>query len=241
MKLLNVFSTIPPLALGLTFMAARAEAFPDYTPKPRGIPNIRVSGGTRSPSGVNCISDPQAPQLTSIFPDDDLGYTTDEYPAFQWYMPSNNASHVEFNLYEVLNEDEGIFQPVYQTAFVPSATAGIATLQLPDQAGLVPLSPDNYYYWSVEVYCPDTPTAVMMAEGFVELLVPEPSLAEALASSNGIDRAAIAADNSLWFDTTRALTDHLHSHPNDLQAISSWQTLLESIGLENITEAPLLP
>lgn len=237
MKLLpSIFAT----TVGLTVMAASAEAFPTYTPKPRGIPNIRVSGGTRS-GGLGCISDPQAPQLTSIFPEDDLGYTTDEYPAFQWYVPSNNASHVEFNLYEVIDEDAGIFQPVYQTAFAPDAMAGIATLQLPQQVGLAPLTSDNYYYWSVEVYCPDETTAVMTAEGFVQVLEPEPELASALANSDGIDRAAIAAENSVWFDATRALTDHLQEQPNDLQAIIGWQTLLKSVGLENIAEAPLLP
>ena len=241
MTIRSIFSTITPVALGLTFMAASAEAFPSYKPTPRGIPNVRVSGGTRSPAGLSCISDPQAPQLTSIFPDDDLGYTTDSYPAFQWYMPSNNASHVEFHLYEVVNEDEGIYEPIYQTAFVPNPNAGIATLQLPQTTGLAPLSSDNYYYWSVEVYCPDDPTAVMMAEGFVELLTPDPGLAAELANSDGISRAAIAAENSLWFDATRALTDHLKTQPNDHQAIASWQTLLESIGLENIADAPLLP
>lgn len=242
MKILSIFSTVSPVALGLlTVMTASAEAFPSYKPQPRGIPNVRVSGGTRSPGGSGCISDPQAPQLTSIFPDDDLGYTTDHYPAFQWYMPSNNASHVEFNLYEVVSEDEGIYQPIYQTAFVPNSTAGIATLQLSEATGLAPLGPDNYYYWSVEVYCPDDMAAVMMAEGFVEVLTPEPTLAAVLAESDGVDRAAIAAENGLWFDATRALTDHLKTQPNDRQALNSWQTLLESIGLENISDAPLLP
>ncbi|WP_323365980.1 DUF928 domain-containing protein [Leptothoe sp. PORK10 BA2] len=222
-------------------MAASAEAFPGYKPTPRGIPNSRVSGGTRSPLGVSCIGDPQAPRLTSIFPEDDLGYTTDQYPAFQWYMPQNNASHVEFNLYEVVNEDEGIFQPVYQTAFIPSATAGIATLQLPRTIGIEPLRADHYYYWSVEVYCSDDTTAVMTAEGFVELLIPDPTLAAALANSEGLERAAIAAENSLWFDTTRALSEHLQNQPNEPQAMESWQILLESIGLENIANAPLLP
>ena len=242
MKIPSIFSTVSSVALGLlTVTAVSAEAFPSYKPQPRGIPNVRVSGGTRSPVGSGCISDPQAPRLTSIFPDDDLGYTTDRYPAFQWYMPSNNASHVEFNLYEVVSEDEGIYQPIYQTAFVPNPTAGIATLQLSEAAGLAPLNSDNYYYWSVEVYCPDDMAAVMMAEGFVEVLMPDPTLAAALAESVGVDRAAIAAENGLWFDTTRALTDHLKTQPNDHQAIASWQTLLESIGLENIADAPLLP
>ncbi|MGD1855367.1 MAG: DUF928 domain-containing protein [Leptolyngbyaceae cyanobacterium] len=241
MKLFSIFSAISPLVLGLTVMAASAEAFPSYKPQPRGIPTIRVSGGTRSPSGPGCIEDLQASPLTSIFPEDDLGYTTEQYPAFQWYMPSNQASHVEFNLYEVLNEEEGIFQPVYQTMFVPSPAAGIATLQLPQTAGVVPLASENYYYWSVEVYCPDDSTAVMSAEGFIELLVPDAALAAALENSDGIGRAAIAAENGLWFDTTRALTNHLQKQPNDLQARASWQMLLESIGLENIAEAPLLP
>ena len=156
-------------------------------------------------------------------------------------MPSNNASHVEFHLYEVVSDEEGIYEPIYQTAFVPSPTAGIATLQLSETIGLAPLSTDNYYYWSVEFYCPDDSTPAMMAEGFVEVLTPEPGLAEELANSNGVSRAAIAAENSLWFDTTRALTDHLKTQPHDRQAIASWQTLLESIGLENIADAPLLP
>ena len=241
-RFLSIFSTFTPIALGLTaVVATAAEPFPGYKPQPRGIPNIRVSGGTRSPSDTGCISDLQAPPLTSVFPDDDLGYTTDPYPVFHWYMPSNNADHVEFHLYEVVNEADGLFEPVYKTAFVPESTAGIATLQLPRNAGLAPLSPDSYYYWSVEVYCPDDSTAVMMAEGYVELFIPDPTLAAALANSDGLSRAAIAAENSLWFDTTRALTEHLQTQPNDPQAIADWQTLLESIGLENITEAPMLP
>ncbi len=239
MKRLCIFSTLTSAVLGLTgIVTPGVEAFPAYKPQPRGIPNIRVSGGTRS--GTSCISNTQAPQLTSVFPDDDFGYTTDRYPAFQWYMPDNNASHVEFHLYEV-GEADGSFDPVYKTAFEPHSTAGIATLQLPRTAGLAPLSPENYYYWSVEVYCLDDPTAVMMAEGYVELLIPDPNLAMTLASSDGLSRAAIAAENGLWFDATRALTEHLQTRPNDPQAIQGWQTLLESIGLENIAEAPMLP
>lgn len=241
MKIRSSFSNILPMALGLTFMAASAEAFPAYKPKPRGIPSVRVSGGTRSPGGLSCINDPQGPRLTSIFPDDDLGYSTDSYPTFHWYMPSNNASHVEFHLYEVIDNEDGIYEPIYQTAFVPSSTAGIATLQLSESAGSAPLTSDSYYYWSVEVYCPDDTTPVMMTEGFVEVVTPDPELAADLANSSGVARAAIAAENSLWFDTTRALTDQLKAQPDNRQAITSWQTLLESIGLENIAEAPLLP
>ncbi len=241
MKVLSIFSTVSLMPLGLMFMATSAEAFPAYKPKPRGIPQVRVSGGTRSPLGNSCISDPQSPQLTSVFPEDDLGYSTDPYPAFQWYMPRNNASHVEFNLYEVVSEEDGIYQPIYQAAFLPSPRAGIATLRLPQTTGLAPLNSDTHYYWSVDVYCPDESTALMTAEGFVEVLAPDPSLADALANSSGVERAAIAAENSVWFDATRALTERLQVHPNDPEAIESWQILLESIGLENIAEAPLLP
>ncbi|MEM9804740.1 MAG: DUF928 domain-containing protein [Cyanobacteria bacterium P01_D01_bin.56] len=241
MNVFILFSTASSMALGLMVMATSAEAFPAYQPKPRGIPQVRVSGGTRSPLGTSCISDFQSPQLTSVFPEDDLGYTTNRYPAFQWYMPRNNASHVEFNLYEVISEEDGIYQPVYQTAFVPSPRAGIATLRLPQTAGLAPLNSDTYYYWSVDVYCPDETTALMTAEGFVEVLAPEPILADALANSVGVERAAIAAENSLWFDATQALTERLQAQPNDSEAIEGWQILLESIGLENIAEAPLLP
>lgn len=240
MKLLSIFANIPPVALGLIVMATSAEAFPAYQPQPRGIPKVRVSGGTRSPLGISCISDPQAPRLTSIFPENDLGYTTDRYPAFQWYMPRNNASHVEFNLYEVVSYDEGIYQPVYQTAFVPSSIAGIATLQLPQATGLTPLNSNTYYYWSIDVYCPDETTAVMTTEGFVEVLEPDPTLTAALADSDGVERAAIAVDNGIWFDATRALTEELNTDPSDHQAITGWTTLLKSIGLENIADAPLL-
>lgn len=242
MKILSIFSTIPPVALGVSLMVTSAEAFPAYKPTDsRGVPERLVSGGTRSPLGESCISDPQSPQLTSVFPENDLGYTTDRFPAFQWYMPGNSASHVEFNLYEVVSESEAIYQLVYQTAFIPSSAAGIATLQLSPATGLAPLSADTYYYWSVDVYCPDEATAVMTTDGFVEFLEPGSLLAESLAENDGVERAAIAAENSLWFDATRALTEHLQTQPNDPEAMASWVTLLESIGLNNIADAPLLP
>ncbi len=241
MKILSLLSTVPLMALGLMLTTVSAEAFPAYKPKPRGIPQVRVSGGTRSPLGTSCIADPQAPQLMSVFPVDDLGYTTNPYPAFQWYMPRNNASHVEFNLYEVVSEENGIYQPVYQTAFVPGSAAGIATLELAQSTWFSPLELNTYYYWSVDVYCPDDTTAVMTAEGFVEVLDPEPALMMSLEDSAGVAQAAIAAENSIWFDATRALTEQLRTNPQDPQAIESWQTLLESIGLDDIATAPLLP
>ncbi|NEP61262.1 MAG: DUF928 domain-containing protein [Symploca sp. SIO2G7] len=240
MKIFSTFLSLIPMALGLSPIAVSAEVFPAYRPQPRGIPKIRVSGGSRSPFGTSCISDPQAPPLMSIFPENDLGYTTHRYPAFQWYMPRNNASHVEFNLYEVVDENAGTYQPVYQTAFVPSSSAGIATLQLMSAAGLAPLNSGTYYYWSVDVYCLDETTPVMTTDGFVEVVTPDPELATALTESNGVERAAIAAENSLWFDATRALTEHLQIQPNDRQALESWSILLKSIGLEDLTTAPLL-
>ncbi|MEO1590786.1 MAG: DUF928 domain-containing protein, partial [Cyanobacteria bacterium J06632_22] len=122
-----------------------------FTPRNvRSRPNYRRSGGTRDPI-PSCVAHPEAGKsLTALVPQT-TAFTTDAYPDIQWFLPENNASYLEFKLYQVTPEEDLV--PMYQVAHSLSGDGGIATLPLPQQLGLSPLEVGTTYYWSIEVYC----------------------------------------------------------------------------------------
>ncbi|MEM9907978.1 MAG: DUF928 domain-containing protein, partial [Cyanobacteria bacterium P01_D01_bin.44] len=60
------------------------------------------------------------------------------------------------------------------------------------------------------------------------------------AAATNVERAAIAAENSLWFDATQLLSSHIMQNPDDLEAQSEFESLLQSVNLDAIAGAPLL-
>ncbi len=206
-----------------------------YRPRPRGMPRITVSGGTRSPD--SCLPG-SGPQLQTLFPEDDMGYTSQPYPTFHWYMPASQIDRVEFYLYQVRDSDNGS-EPIYQTVFSPIATGGIATLQLSPALGIRPLDAGQPYYWVVEAYCADDFQPSAIADGYVELLPSNSELTTFLSASTGPEATAMAASQGLWFDTVRLHLEQLRENPDDPTVVSSWQTLLTSVGLDDVAAAAL--
>ncbi|MEO0457327.1 MAG: DUF928 domain-containing protein [Cyanobacteria bacterium P01_A01_bin.114] len=223
------------LAFGINDASARTR----YRPAPRGIPAQRASGGTRGEPPAFCTTGDQP--MTAVSPVENLGFTTEGYPEFQWYMPENTVSHLEFWLYEA-DTETGVDSPIYQTVFVTSGAEGIATLQLPDTAGLPPLEVGQTYHWTVSAHCDiDAMQADMFVDGWVERVEATPALQTQMAeAASDIERATIAADNSLWFDAIQLLSEQIQHDPSNAEARSELASLLESVGLDAISTVPLL-
>jgi Domain of Unknown Function (DUF928) len=210
-----------------------------FRPSPRGIPAIRVSGGTRDPKPPCVIG--QGQLMTAISPEENLGLTTEAYPTFQWYIPQNTLSYVEFSLSEV-DLDRDIVVPIYKSSFRVSGDEGIASLTLPETVGIPPLEAGKTYSWSVSAFCNENgDQADMYVEGWVERTVPAASITQALnQATTPLERAQVAADHSLWFDATAALSAQLIANPNQTDARSEWQALLESVELGAIATKPFV-
>ncbi|MEM9161996.1 MAG: DUF928 domain-containing protein [Cyanobacteria bacterium P01_F01_bin.4] len=223
----------------LVFGVNDASARIRYRPSPRGIPAQRASGGTRGTPAQSCTTGNQP--MTAVSPVENLGFTTEGYPEFQWYMPENTVSHLEFWLYEQ-DPDTGVDSPIYQSTFITSQSEGIATLQLPETAGLPPLEVGQTYHWTVSAQCDvNAFQADMFVDGWIERIEVDAELQTQMAEASGdLERAAIAAENSLWFDATQLLSRHIMQNPDDIEAQSEFESLLQSVNLDAIAGAPLL-
>jgi hypothetical protein len=131
---------------------------------------------------------------------------------------------------------------------VDRKTAGIASLELPQNANIPPLEVGKDYQWYVEIVC--VPRKVgqsasedldrtMLVYGTVQRVALNPALADQLAKATPRDRVQLFAKNGLWFDALSALAD-LRCDAKNTAAISAWTSLLRSVKLDAVAEQPLL-
>ncbi|MEL6248331.1 MAG: DUF928 domain-containing protein [Cyanobacteria bacterium J06648_16] len=234
MKLSSVHVQFGAFAVASLLLASTAaQAF--TPPNVRTRPNLRRSGGTRDPIPTCLVNPSEGKVLTAAIPEF-AAQTTLPYPVVQWFMPENTASYLEFQLYQLTDDDDLI--PVYQMAHALSGEGGIATLALPEYIGVPPLAVGSSYYWSVEVYCEaGNEQADMSVFGYIDRVEASADVQAAIAAaSTPVERANIAADNGLWHDAVTYLVNDLDAP--DAQA--AWGTLMEAVDLAELVAEPLI-
>lgn len=215
------------LVCSLPLVAMAAE----FKPPRRGIPGRREGGGTRDASV--CVQTKPA-NLTALMPQTNFGLTTAAYPRFFWYTPQTRAKFAEFRLYES-DENQEDKSLVYTTTFSISGNPGIASLSLPHQATLPPLTTGKDYRWSVAIICnPNDRKRDVMVEGWVQRITPEAALSNKLATANPGDRVNLYATNGIWFDTLATLADQRCTNPDNTALSTSWTTLMKSVKLDKV-------
>lgn len=223
------------LAALLTLNSTSPALAESYTP-PTGLgaPARRESAGTRG-----CVFGNPA-SLVALMPENNVGWTTDAYPRFYWYLPVNQASFVQFTL-EQISEIADTPILVYQNRFAVTGEAGIMSLQLPESVSLPPLAEGDRYRWQVSLFCdPDSEQGELQVNGWIEHQMPEAPLMEAIASASESDKVELYASNGYWFNALDQLAALQAAHPEDHALRARWTELLESVDLAAIAEQPLL-
>ncbi|MDB9514594.1 DUF928 domain-containing protein [Kamptonema animale CS-326] len=195
--------------------------------------------------------------LTALLPPTSLALTTADRPTFFLYVPhatatksvtnkddyacnktvSNSNLRETFEVeFELLDEQE---EKIYQTAFTIAGTPGVISFTLPKDSP--PLELTKYYRWYFEVICdPEDRSGDSVVSGWTRRVELIPNLAQELAQASPTDRPAIYARSGLWHDTLTALAQLRKSQPNDLPLANAWAELLKSVGLDNISQEPLV-
>ncbi len=213
---------------------------------PRGTgtpgPVNTVSGGTRKGEDEDlgrCI--PGNRSLVALVPNSGIGETVAEYPTVFWYMPQTAASALEFVVRDAKVND------VYRVQYaLPSTTQGIVTtpgikgLTLPGFAALSPLTIGQDYHWQLALICdPLDRSADIVVEGWIRRVNPNQTLATPNQQTTPQDRLAQYADARLWYETLETLIELRRDRPNDPTLADAWKTLLSSVGLDVISDAPI--
>jgi hypothetical protein len=238
------FNVRKPLLLMLT-MGVIVGGFPietfaqRYIPRDRGLPGRREGGGTRG----DCIRAGNATAtrpstLTALMPDQNLGLTTSSNPTLFWYVPENSATAAEF----ILMDDSDT--EVYKARFQVTGEAGVISLSLPEAAGLPPLQVGKDYHWSFALICAAQESSdnsgLVFTEGWIQRIEPDAELQTRLDNATEPDRALIYAEAGIWQDAIASVASQRRTQPTNTLFATRWNTLLESVGLSEVSAQPLM-
>ncbi|WP_107667407.1 DUF928 domain-containing protein [Cyanothece sp. BG0011] len=192
----------------------------------RGAPKKSAGGGTRS-DDQNCLTNEEnEPPLVALMPNrENKAKTASDTPTFYGYIPTTNATEGEF----VLVDADG--NEVYYTQFDLPSTPGIITLEIPQT---VALKPGNYT-WSLMVICDSRyRNRDKYVEGSLEYVVLTEDLENQIKDKPSLEKAQVYAEESLWLETLDTVAKIKQENPQE------WQQLLTSVGLEMLTEIPVV-
>lgn len=209
---------------------AIALEFPDTSGggAPRGG---SVGGGVRGSS--TCIIPQNGLSLMAlrpIEPDNYVGQTASDTPTMFFYVPKTEAELAEFVLIDRQGND------VYTEKLELSKDGGLVkvTMSLPEAIG-----DSTEYTWLFALICnPSDRTIDESIQGQIQHVTLDPTvmadLEEAQAQEDLLKQAEVLADAKIWYDSV-AIAAQLR----DLDT-QPWESLLKSVGLDKLTQTPML-
>ncbi|MBD2772425.1 DUF928 domain-containing protein [Iningainema tapete] len=212
-----------------------------FDPPPnQPAPKVTIGGGRRDndrcPEDRKNLNQPLVNKttdqlLTPLLPPARLGLTVSPHPTFMVYVPQSSTSSVVFTLEN--QQGEGI----YQKKLDFKGTPGIISFSLPTTEP--PLEIGKDYKWVVSMVCELPGPKDPFAEGVVRRIQPNSLLASQLNKAQSLDGVVLYAKSGIWQEAAAALAALRRSQPQNAELTAAWKDLLQSIGLDAISSAPL--
>lgn len=214
----------------LSRLEQSASAAPRST---TGKPGRTEPGGRR---GNNCvIGDIQPTALVPTVQGQTAarGLTQRPHPDFFVYLPKSTAQTAEF----VVTDDNAF--PLYKTILPLTGKAGVLRLRLP--ASEPPLAVGKNYRWMVALICnPEARSQDIGTSAWVQRRPDDASLSQRLQRATPQERLKLYGNAGLWQDLLSQLADLRQAQPTDASLATEWSTLLQDVGLPQVSDAPLL-
>lgn len=213
-------------------LSGTAIARVTFEPPRDGKPDDTAEGasrGDRCPLEVIALGQCVTPLVPGI--KDRL--TVAEHPTFLVYVPQTSAKEIFFGL---IGENNNFH---YQIKIPLSSKSGILIFKLPDNAP--PLEANKNYRWTFilideQGLKPDSPGV----RGDIRRVKPTSELMSQLQKQSLLERAALYGKNGIWYDMVASLAEARRLDPRNATLTSTWQELLNSVGLQEIATKPLL-
>ncbi|MBD2571016.1 DUF928 domain-containing protein [Anabaena lutea] len=223
-------SVLSMLFTGLVLLPL-APAY-SVTFRAKGSPQKTAGGATRGVCQHVGTSSPQ-PILTALIPATERELTAAAYPTVLVKISEPATRKAELTLWD--EEGNGI----YQTIVDLNATSGITSFKIPQAAE--PLAVGKQYKWNLALICdPEERQRDIVLEGRLERVELSSALNSSLATASPLEKAKLYAQNGLWYDTVATLADLKRSLPQNTQIGAEWQELLQSVGLTELSQVPVV-
>jgi len=219
---------------------------PRLTPRRRSLLRFKVPGirgsrnleagaarGTCSPQNINAVLPPKPATLAANEVPVEL--TLSDRPTFFVNVPQTSAQEAEFLLWDETGEE------IFEQTLPITATKGIFSYTLP--ADFPGLEVGKKYKWRFSLHCDPTGgdrSADPVASGWIERVEPSATVANYLQTATNKQRVLIYAENGYWHDTVKTLAELRATNPKDLTLLRDWDDLLQSVGLAEIANQPLI-
>lgn len=165
------------------------------------------------------------------------GLAISERPTFWFYIPYTQDlinSIAEFILQDSTGND------IYRNAIALPLKPSVIGISLPKT--VTSLEVGKTYHWYLKLHCKQqTGSVPIYVEGDIQRIHLDSRVMQQLeATTNPRQKIIIYAKEGIWFDALTMLAQIRFSNPNDASVEEDWQSLLQSVNLDNIAKAPLV-
>lgn len=181
-----------------------------------------------SAQGTRVVVDEQEPGkdplYLSVLSPDHIGLTMFEQPALFWFIAQLTSQPVD-----VMIMDEGNTQILLDVRMLPPIRPGIHKVDLKDYG--IRLQLNTTYQWKI-VLQGLNPGESHTTNGWIMRVSPSANVANLanLPSINATPTEPLL-EAGLWYDAIWALSERLHTDPNDVRALTQRANLFEQVGL----------
>lgn len=167
------------------------------------------------------------------------GLTNSERPNFFFFVPydASSIANIEFVLKDETNKKS---QTLYRTYLTPPESPGIINVNLPSSIASLQTGKMYHWFFKVRVQCDQKqPTTLDYVDGWVQRVNQNSTLTAQIKQATLEQKATLYAANGVWYDAIMSLVE-LRQKNTQHQTLAAWTSLLNSVGLEAITNQPLI-
>ncbi|HEY9822736.1 MAG TPA: DUF928 domain-containing protein [Candidatus Sericytochromatia bacterium] len=174
--------------------------------------------------------------LTALIPSSSTGITLATNPTFFFYIPDVNLEGIEGEF--ILRDEQE--EQVYNKIVPLKQGDSIIGIELSDSPSLPSLKAGKSYYWVFSLLLDkvDRSTNASVA-GWIKRIEPNSALKQKLDTASSQQQPVIYATNGIWYEALASLAKLRCTSPNNATIASDWESLLQQVGLPEISKKPL--
>jgi Domain of Unknown Function (DUF928) len=196
-------------------------------PADNPAPRRAAGGAARGDS-----AEPTITAMMGLMPQSFYGTTVSERPTILVYLPDSEAQEVIFSL-----KDEA--STLQYSVTLPVSGAGVYALQMPPDAPVLEVG-KNYHWFAALILDDGLTPGSPFVDGWIKRIEVSAQLSDSLEQGDPLANAAALGAAGVWYDSVAKLASLRSAQPQNEAIAHHWSELLTSVGLQDISMAPLI-